>query len=194
MESDGNNSLTGSVDKDGTLVVKGADGVETRYTKESHLLALKGSKESAEAKVKELEAAQATGGTVAAAELESTRQGKLQAEARISSLEEQIAKGTATTAELATAKAELETAKKSGEELGNKFLELQRTLIVSSYGVPKATVEGKTQEQLASYAEALAAVTGKALGNYAAGGGGGGTDLSGKSPMELAVIAYETKK
>lgn len=190
--SEGNDTLTGSVDKDGTLVVKDAAGAETRYTKESDLLALKGSRETAEAKIKELEAAQATGGAELKTELETVRQGKLQAEAKISGLEGEIAKGTATAAELATAKAELETAKTSGEGLGNKLLELQRTLIISTYGVPVATVEKKTLQELEVYAEALAAVTGKALGNYAAGGGGGGTNLDGKTPMELARIAYET--
>lgn len=194
MVDDGNkDAVTYTVDKDGALVAKGAGG-ETRYVKESDLLAVKGSKESLDAKVKELEA-KATGGAESKAELETARQKALQAEAKVSSLEEKIAAGTATAAERDSLKQQLAAAKSSGEGLNTKLLELQRTLIVGTYGVPAATVEKKSLAELEVYAQALADVTGKKLGNYAAGGGGGGApDLSGKSPMELARMAYEAKK
>ncbi len=195
MADEGNKGeVTYTSNQDGTMTVKDAAGVEVRFAKEDDLLAVKGSKETAEAKVKELESAQTTGNEAAKTEAETLRQGKLQAEAKVTGLEEKIAAGTATAAELTTMTADLVTAKKTGEEQGTKLLELQKTLIVGTFKVPVATVENKTLEQLEVYAEALTAVTGTKLGNYAAGGGGGGTDLSGKNPTELAKIAYEQKK
>jgi len=181
-------SLTGSISEDGALVVKSGEA-EVRYVKESDLLALKGSKESIEQQLKEL---QASGGA-SQTELEAIRQEKLRAEASIASLEEKVQAGSASVAEAEKLKTELEAAKTSGEGLGTKLLELQRTLIVNTYGVPRATVDSKdTIEKLEVYAEALASVTGKPLGNYAAGGAGGGGNLQGKSPMELAALAYES--
>lgn len=185
-----NKEVTYTLSEDGSLVAKEGES-EVRYVKESDLLAVKGSKEAAEQRVKDLESKSSSGDS-AKAELESTRQKQLQAEARVSSLEEQIAAGSATAAERDKLKADLETAKNSSEELSKEFLELQRTLIVGTYGVPRATVDSKDKEALKLYAEALADVTGKKMGNYAAGGGGAGADLSGKSPMELARIAYDS--
>jgi len=183
--------VTYSLDKDGALVAKGADG-EVRYVKESDLLAVKGSRETAEQRVKELEEAASTGGAETKTELESTRQKLLQAEAKAESLETKIAAATAGSVEAERLKTELETAKRSGENLSNQVLELQRTLIMATYGVPKATVEAKTKEQLEAYADALSAVTGKQLGNYAAGGGSSGGDFEGKRGLELARQAYES--
>ena len=176
--------------EDGTISIKDTDGKEVRYAKESDLLAVKGSREAAEDRAKELEAS-SKDGEKAVEQLESTRQELLRAEAEKERLQGIVDSGTATAAELEQAKADLETAKKSGEELSKGLLELQRTMIVSTYGVPKATVEEKSSEELKVYAQALADVTGKQLGNYAAGGGSGGGDLSGKSPLELAIMAYE---
>jgi len=193
MADEGNsNEVTYSVDKDGSLVAKGTEG-EVRYVKESDLLALKGSKETIEKRVRELEEASRTGGAGAQAELETTRQKVLQAEAEVERLKEKMESGTVTATELERAKAELATAKSSGEELSNKLLELQRNLIVATFGVPKTTVDNKKSlQELEVYAQALEDVTGKKLGNYAAGGGGGGAaDLTGVSPMELARRGYE---
>lgn len=195
MANDGNDTsnLTFTVGQDGAVVAKGADGAEVRYVKEADLMAVKGSKEAAEQRVKELEVAGTTGGAGSDTAVEEARQKVLQAEAQVESLKAQIAAGTATATERDNLKKELETAQQSGEQLNSKLLELQRTLITATYGVPKATVENKkTMQELETYAQALADVTGKPLGNYAVGGGGGGTDLSGKSPMELARMAYES--
>ena len=184
------NEMTGTVDKDGALVVKDGDK-EVRYVKETDLLAVKGSRDVSDRRAKELEVTSAA----ATAEIESHRQKVLQAEAKVESLEEQIAKG-GTKDELAKIKQELEAAKKSGEELSNKALGYRRAIIIGTYGVPVATVEKKTMAELDHFEEALKAVIGtKGIGNYAAGGGGGGANpLVGKSPMELAQIAYATKK
>ncbi len=189
MGEDGN-TVTYTVDKDGTIVAKDKEGKETRFVKESDLLAVKGSKETLESQLKDAQA-KATGGAELKTELESTRQAKLQAEAKVSTLTDQLAAATTGSAEATVLKQQLEAAKRSGEALNAEVLEVQRTLILATYGVPKVTVEKKNLAELKVYAEALAAVTGKALGNYAAGGGGGSSDFKGKSPIELARMAYE---
>jgi len=183
--------LTAIANEDGSISVKGADGTDVRYAKEADLLAVKGSKESAEAELKK------AGATTDAmnAQLSDTVNKLTQAEAARERLEEQIKQGGGTAAELATAKSELATAKTSGEELGNKFLELRRATISQAYGVPRETVDSKDIAALDIYEEALKNVIGqKALGNFAVGGGGGGANaLEGKSPMELAQLAYASK-
>ena len=188
--------ITGSVDeKDGALIIKGEDGAELRYVKESDLLAVKGSRDTIEKTAKEAEAALVTASTETAGKVEAERQKVLLAEAKVSTLEEQIKAGGASATELAQAKQDLVTAKSSGEELGNKFLELRRSVVVATYNIPVATVASKSLAELDVFEEALKAVIGsKGVGNYAIGGGGGGaSDLVGKSPMELAQIAYSEK-
>ena len=188
--------LSGTVDeKDGTLTVRDSNGKEVRYVKESDLVAVKESRKSKEDVAKEVELATATAIAEANAKLDTEKTRALQAEARVSSLEEKIAKGSVDSAELAKAKAELEAAKKSSETLGNKHLELRRSVIIATYGVPKETVASKDLAALDLYEEALKAVIGdKKLGNFAIGGGGGASTLQGKSPMELAVEAYSHSK
>lgn len=192
------NNLTYMANQDGTISVKDIAGVEVRYAKESDLLAVKGSKEAAEGRAAELakqaETSQSTHATeiaTANTNLEATRQQVLQAEAKVSSLEEQVTAGTGSAEELAKVKQELAAAKISGEGLATKALESRRALMVMSYGIPAKDVETKTMEQLGYYEEALKAVIStKGVGNYAIGGGGGGINLEGKKPMELAREAY----
>ena len=185
--------VSGVVDeKDGTLIVGDGDKA-VRYVKESDLIAIKEGRKSREDVAKEVEAAKAGVLAEANAKLDAEHQKALQAEARVSSLEEQIAQSGGSAAELVKAKADLEAAKKSSEALGNKHLELKRSVIVATYGVPLATVATKNLAALDLYEEALKAVMGdKRLGNFAIGsGGGGGTGaLQGKSPIDLARDAY----
>jgi len=186
------NEVTGTVSGDGTLVIKGEDGNEVRYVKEADLLAVKGSKENVEKAAKEAEAARDSAIAEANSKVDAEHQKVLQAEARVSSLEEQVRQGGGSAAELAKATADLAAAKTSSEELGNKFLELKRNVITQAYGVPKETVANKDLAALEVYEEALKAVIGdKSIGNFAVGAGGGGQNpLVGKDPMTLAVEAY----
>lgn len=187
--------LTAIANEDGSISVKDAEGKDVRYAKEADLLAVKGSRDELQKKIDSAATEQTatTAANIAAAE--ESKQAVLKAEAKVTSLEEQIAKGGGTTAELATAKSELETVKKSGEELGNKFLELRRATISQAYGVPRDTVDSKDLAALEVYEQALKDVIGqKNLGNFAVGGGGGGANaLEGKTPMELAQLAYANK-
>lgn len=168
------NTLTYTENKDGTISVQGSEGNEVRYAKEADLLAVKGSAEAATKAAKEAQEAVKAEIETANTNLESTRQEKLQAEAKISSLEEKVSAGAGSTDELANVKQELEAAKKSGEELTNKALEYRKQIVVSTFGIPADTVKDKTMEQLDYYEEALkAVVAAKGIGNYAVGGGGG---------------------
>jgi len=188
--------------KDGTITVKGKDGTEVRFAKESDLLAVKGSAETIKAKAEEVtkaaeEAQKANKDAIETANtnLETSRQDVLKAEAKVSNLEDKVKEGAGSAEELAQAKTDLEAAKKSGVELTTKALEYRRMVIVSTYGIPADTVGEKTMEELDHYEEALKAVIAtKGLGNFAAGGGGGGSaaDLAGKSPLTLARQGYES--
>ena len=155
------NEVTGTVDeKDGVLTVG-----DTRYVKEADLLAVKGSKESAVEKAATdattaAEAANTAAVKEATDALDAEKNKLLQAEAKATSLQEQITRGGVTEEELTRLKGELETAKTSGESLGTAYLGLKRDVIVKTYGVPKETVESKDLTALAVYEEALIAVIG----------------------------------
>ena len=172
-----NDSLTYTANKDGTIAIRDSEGKEVRYAKETDLLAVKGSTEVAEKRAKELSQAAEDSQKTHTAEiatantnLETTRQQVLQAEAKVSSLEEKVKEGTGSIEELVKVKQELEAAKKGGEELSNKALEYRRQVIISTYGIPADTIKEKTMEQLDYYEEALKAVIAtKGIGNYAIG-------------------------
>lgn len=200
----GDDELTYVANKDGTIVVKDSEGKEVRYAKETDLLAVKGSSEAAKGAAETAAKAASESQVTHKAEietantnLETTRQQLLQAEAKATTLEEQVKAGTGTTEELKKAKDELETAKKSGEELTTKALEYRRQIIVATFGIPADTVKEKTMEQLDNYEEALKAVIAtKGIGNYAIGGGGGGpapTDPLERAKATLAA-AMERRK
>lgn len=193
-----NDTLTYTTNDDGTLSIKDKDGNEVRYTKESDLLAVKGSREAAEARVKEIEtSSQAEAATrkveleTATTGLETIRQEKLQAEAKIEELEKKVGEGTGSAEELVKVKQELETAVKGGEGLTTKVLEYRRQIMVATYGIPADSVKDKTLEQLDSYEEALKAVLAtKGTGNFAAGGGaGGGATPEGKLDRAKRILA-----
>ena len=188
--------LSGTVDeKDGALVVKEGDKT-VRYVKESDLIAVKESRVSKEDVARAVQEATVTATAEATSKIDEAHQKALRAEARVSSLEEQITKGGGDAAELVKATAALATAKTSSEELGNRFLELKRNVIVQTYRVPKETVAKKDLAALDVYEEALKAVIGdKSVGNFAIGTGTGGqSPLVGKDPMTLAVEAYTQSK
>ncbi|KKL55102.1 hypothetical protein LCGC14_2258770 [marine sediment metagenome] len=180
--------------QDGVVVATEEGQESVRYVKESDLLAVKGGAETKEKAASEAATTAATALTEATGKVEVEHNLSLRAEARITGLEEQIKAGGGSAAELAAAKAELETAKKSGEEHSASLLTLRREVITAKYGVPATTVETKDLAALAVYEEALNAVIGdKKLGNFAVGAGGGGAQaLEGKSPMTLAQDAYAT--
>jgi hypothetical protein len=183
------------VTKDGAIVITGDDGKEVRYVKEDDLLAVKNSREAIEKAKQELEAKDAAALKAANDTAETHRQKVLQAESKVESLTAQVASGAASVAQLAQAKADLEATKKNSGEIEVKYLALRRQSIAASYGVPPATVEKKTLQELDVFEDALKAVVagGGKFGSFAVGGAGkGGNPLEGKSPTELAAMAYES--
>lgn len=188
------NEVTGVVDeKDGVLTVGDGDKA-TRYVKETDLLAIKGSKETLQEKLNLTEAEKTTAAqaqVAAETKVSEATNAKTQAEAKVESLTEEIKKHTGTTEELTRLQTELATAQEAGKSSATELLELRRTFIINTYKVPPETVKEKSLDQLKLFEEALKAVVGGAGGNYAFGGGGGGSQsLEGKSPMELAQMAY----
>ena len=190
------NEVTGVIDeKDGALTIKDTEGKEVRYAKESDLLAIKGSRDALQEKLGAAEKSKSAETVEADKRADDAIQQRVMAEAKVESLMEQIKEHTGTTEELAKLKTELETAQTAEKGLATKLLDLRRTFIVGAYKVPPETVNEKDLAQLELFEEALKAVVGSGAGNYAFGGGGGGANvLEGKSPMELAQMAYAVKK
>lgn len=186
--------MTYTANDDGTIVVKDSGGTEVRYAKEADLLAVKGSRDELQKKAEAAGVSQESMEAVNKQLSEATNK-LTQAEAARERLEEQIKAGGGTAEELAKAKSELETAKTSGEESSVKLLELRRAVITATYGVPRGTVDEKDLAALDVYEQALKDVLGqKQLGNLALNAGGGGANaLEGKSPRELAQMAYGPK-
>ena len=196
--------LTYTQSKDGAIVVKDTEGKDVRYTKESDLLTVKGSADTAikavekaaktaqEEATKALEASStaldASKAEVAAAntKFDETAQKLLQAEAERETLKEEVTKSAGSVVELTKAKADLENATKSVGELTTKALEYRRNVIVTTFGVSADVVKDKTVEQLDAFEEALKAVAAaKGIGNYAAGGATGGGAVPEK-PLDRA--------
>ena len=176
-------------DKDGNPV-PGDQGYTPPQPTEKDVMALKGKLEKAEER---LEAAnEAAKGKVDKAELETVRseseqvrQQLLQAEAKVTGLEERLQSADAVSTELAGVKPKLETAETAVKDLTTKVLDYRRAVIVATYNIPADSIKDKTVEQLDSYEEALKAVAAaKTAGNFAVGGGGGGPTP--ESPVERA--------
>jgi len=157
---------------------------------EKDVMALKGKLEKAEER---LEAAnEAAKGKVDKAELETVRseseqvrQQLLQAEAKVTGLEEKLQSADTVSTELAGVKPKLEAAETAVKDLTTKVLDYRRAVIVATYGIPADSIKEKTIEQLDNYEEALKAVAAaKTAGNFAVGGGGGGA--APESPMDRA--------
>lgn len=147
---------------------------------EKDVMALKGKLEKAEER---LEAANEAAKTkVDKAELETVRseseqvrQQLLQAEAKVTGLEEKLQSADTVSTELAGVKPKLETAEAAVKDLTTKVLDYRRAVIVATYSIPADSIKEKTIEQLDNYEEALKAVAAaKTAGNFAIGGGGGG--------------------
>lgn len=189
------NEVTFTTEQDGAVSMKDTEGNTIRYVKETDLLSIKGSRDDLQKKLEAAESAKNTATSEADKKADTALQQQLQAEAKVESLTENIKKHTGTAEELTGLKAKLETAQEAEKSSSTELLELRRAFIVSTYKVPPDTVKDKDLSALKVFEEALKAVVGAAGGNYAFGGGGGGAKvLEGKSPMELAQMAYAEKK
>ncbi len=142
---------------------------------ESDLLAVKAAKEGLQTKL-----------TEATTTLSEATNKLSVVEARESELKDKLTLTTADAEELKRVKPELETAQTAVKNLTGKVLDGRRKLIAGSFGIPIASLEEKTLEQLDNYEEALKAVSAqKGTGNYAIGAGGGSTAKV-ETPLERA--------
>ena len=108
--------------------------------------------------------------------LNESQQQLLQATAKIETLEAQQTGNASSVDELSKTKVELDTTKQSLAQAATDLLEAKRQLIARSYNVPIDTLKEKDIIQLGHFEEALRVVAAtKGIGNYATGGGVGGT-------------------
>jgi len=178
-------TVTG-LDKDGTIIVKDDAGNLVRYAKESDLLVVKGSKETAERKLQEAEDAHKVALEGVQTQLSEATNKLTQAEAAKEQLEEKLTQSTGSIDELASTKQKLEDANKDVETLNTKVLESRRKLVATTFSISPETVATKTTEQLDAFEDALKAVqAGKGVGGYAIAPGGGVTPAT-LSPIEQA--------
>jgi len=162
------------------------DATPTPQITEKDMMAVKSKLEKAENQLK----VASTEHKTALAELDTkyndTYQKLLQAEAKTTSLEEQITQSGNSAEELKDAKQKLADAEKSVTDLTTKVLGSRKQAMVATYNIPAESIAEKNEEQLGNYEEALKAVIAtKGVGNYAVGGGGGGAATP-EQPLDRA--------
>lgn len=162
------------------------DTTTTPQITEKDLMALKGKVEKAENLLKVANTDHKTALAESETKYNDTYQKQLQAEAKVTSLEETITQSGNSAEELKDVKQKLADAEKSVEGLTTKVLDSRRQTIVATYNIPTESIAEKTMEQLDNYEEALKSVTAaKGVGNYAVGGGGGGAATP-EQPLDRA--------
>ena len=154
--------------KEGKVEVDGK-----KFVPESQLIA---AKKSLEGQITTQQTAHET--AIDAAKLEASEGQKQIAtlNAKITENEQARKTGAVTDEDAAKTKQELETAKSSIETLTNSSLETRRALLVLQYGVTADSIKDKSLPELASFEEAIKAVStarGGGVGPYATGGGTG---------------------
>lgn len=153
---------------------------------EKDVMALKSKVEKAEEKLTVANSSHKTELEAAGTKFNETNQKLLQAEAKVTSLEEQISQSGNSAEELKDVKQKLTDAETSVETLTTKVLDSRRQTIVATYNIPAESIAEKTIEQLDNYEEALKSVIAtKGIGNFAAGGGGGGAATP-EAPLDRA--------
>ena len=186
--------ITGVADAEaGTITVKEGDA-DVQYVKAASLKEVTDARDELQSQIDKTDTTKSAETKEAEGKAAEANQQKLQSEAKVEKLEEQIKEHTGTAEELTRLKGELGTAQTAAEETTTELLTLRRAFMISKYKVPPETVNEKSLEQLKVFEEALKAVIGASGGNYAFGSAGGGANaLEGKSPMELAQMAYAEK-
>ncbi len=152
--------------KDGKVVVDGK-----AFVAESDLIA---AKKSLEGKLTTQQTAHETAIDAAKLEVSDGQKQIATLNAKITENEEARKSGAVTEEAAAKTKQELETAKSSLETLTNSSLETRRALLVLQYGVTADSIKDKSLTELASFEEAIKAVStarGGGVGPYATGSG-----------------------
>lgn len=171
--------------KDGVMTVDGKKVVH-----ESDLIA---AKRSLEQKLEEQQTIHNTAIDKAKVDLSEAQQAVAAANAKVQTLEQASTTGAVSEEDAARSKQELDAAKGSAEQATAKALELRRQniLLKSGGAVTAEQLEGKTEEQLDSFEEALKALAqSRGIGNYATGGTGAGA--APQTEMERATKVLES--
>lgn len=166
--------------KDGVMTVDGKKVVH-----ESDLIA---AKRSLEQRLEEQQTVHSAAIDKANVALSESQQAVAAANAKVQTLEQASTTGAVSDEDAARSKQELEAAKSGAEQATAKALELRRQniLLKSAGAVTAEQLEGKTEEQLDSFEEALKALAqSRGIGNYATGGTGAGA--APQTPMERAT-------
>ena len=115
------------------------------------------------------------------------------AEARITSLEEQITGFNNTTVERDKFKQDLDATIVAKDKAEASALEFKKTAILASYSIPITSIENKSLQELILFEDALKAVGAvKGGGNYAVASGGGRTTP--ETALERASRAIKEAK
>lgn len=171
--------------KDGVMTVDGKKVVH-----ESDLIA---AKRSLEQKLEEQQTIHNEAIDKSKVEISEAQQAVAAANAKVQTLEQASTTGAVSDEDAARSKQELDAAKGSAEQATAKALELRRQniLLKSAGAVTAEQLEGKTEEQLDSFEEALKALAqSRGIGNYATGGTGGGA--APQTEMERATKILES--
>jgi len=178
-----------TINKDGSISIKGEDGKTVRYVLESDLGAVKVQLKDKESEITKLQ----TDLAGATAKYDTAHQDVLKERAAKEQLEAGAKEATTykeKVAELETKLAGLET---TSGEMANKLTERLKLQLKTLYKVPDEKLADKALSDLETI-ESTLQLTGIVPGtaNYDGGvGHGGGGNFDGKSPLSLAAIGYE---
>ena len=166
------------------------EGKKVRFVKESDLGAVKSALKDRETELSTTQANLAT----ANSKYDTEHQVVLQERVAKEQLEKDAKEGTTLKTKVVELETEVADLKKVGGEINTKLTEQLRTTLKTTYKIEEAKLEGKALTELENIHNALQ-LTGvaPAAANYdgKGGGDGAGSDLAGKTPLQLAALGYE---
>ena len=187
-------NLTYTTNSDGSITIKGEDGKNVKFVRESDLGAVKVQLKDKESEVTKLQ----TDLAGATTKYDTAHQDVLKERAA----KEQLEKDAQEAGTFKTKVTELETQlaglKTSSGEMATKLTERLRNQLMTLYKVPEDKLTGKALSDLETI-ESTLQLTGVATvpANYdgkSGGSGSGADDLKGKSPLALATMGYAEKE
>ncbi len=187
-------NLTYTANTDGSITIKGEDGKNVKFVKESDLGAVKVQLRDKEGEVTKLQ----TDLAGATTKYDTAHQDVLKERTAKEQLEKDAQEAGTFKTKMEELTTELAGLKTSSGETTTKLTERLRTYLETAYKVPKEKLEGKALSDLETI-ESTLQLTGVATvpANYDGKGGGGGNgadDLKGKSPLALATMGYAEKE
>lgn len=185
---------TYTTNSDGSITIKGEDGKNVKFVKESDLGAVKVQLKDKEGEVTKLQTDLA--GTTT--KYDTAHQDVLKERAAKEQLEKDAREAGTFKTKMEELTTELAGLKTSSGETATKLTERLRNQLITLYKVPEDKLKDKALADLETI-ESTLQLTGVATvpANYdgkTGGSGGGADDLKGKSPLALATMGYAEKK